>query len=321
MLSQIQTASEADIPDLSRVTFFDGQRLTADDLNQAATVQRELRWLHNRSLHSWGIGLGFGVNGKQGDRQISIQPGYAIDCRGREILLTETLTKPIPARADDGNGNPVIYFLVAAYPDDADLVALERRAGECGSDGVVRLREQAAIYWKAQGEQAVEAGIEIVLAQATVQNCQLGKALSLDQRRNARPSQQPYMAAGETVHGNTDWTVWKMTEDNEDRVIGVQTVVDTSAARFGTTPNYQAQLRGDRLIVVTVNNQTQFIFMEGIAFVTEAGRNSFKFNVFLPRGLFTSLGIQINPNEVLDSDDLKKRVTEIWTVAWFGVEG
>ena len=56
-------SSANDIPELDRVVFFDHQRLTARDLNEAATVQRELRWLHNRSLHGWGIGLGFGVSG------------------------------------------------------------------------------------------------------------------------------------------------------------------------------------------------------------------------------------------------------------------
>src|SRR5215212_10120473 len=97
-----QGVGNIEIADLNRVAFFDGQRLAADDLNGAATVQRELRWLHNRSLHGWGIGLGFAVSGAKGDRQVTIGPGYAVDCRGREIILTETIKKAVPARADDG---------------------------------------------------------------------------------------------------------------------------------------------------------------------------------------------------------------------------
>ena len=48
-----------DIPDLERITFFAGQRLLARDLGDLQRADRELRWLHNRSLHTWGIGIGF----------------------------------------------------------------------------------------------------------------------------------------------------------------------------------------------------------------------------------------------------------------------
>src|SRR5262245_49690929 len=97
--SSIDAGGSIDIPNLSRVDFFDGQRLAAGDLNDAATVQRELRWLHNRSLHSWGIGLGFAISGAQGDRQVQIGPGYALDCFGREIILTEPIAKAVPTHA------------------------------------------------------------------------------------------------------------------------------------------------------------------------------------------------------------------------------
>ena len=50
--------SDAEIPILERPAFFSGQRLTAADLDTVQTFHRELRWLHNRSLHSWGIAFG-----------------------------------------------------------------------------------------------------------------------------------------------------------------------------------------------------------------------------------------------------------------------
>ena len=60
------------IPELERITFFPGQRLHAEDLTDVQTVDRELRWLHNRSLHTWGIGLGFGVTGEAGASAVAI---------------------------------------------------------------------------------------------------------------------------------------------------------------------------------------------------------------------------------------------------------
>src|SRR5215475_4696074 len=91
----------------TRVVFFDGQRLEADDLNSAADQMRQLRWLHNRSLHGWGIGLGFDATGNAGDRQVTLKPGYAVDCIGRELVLTNPITLAVPARSGNDQGQPV----------------------------------------------------------------------------------------------------------------------------------------------------------------------------------------------------------------------
>ncbi len=313
---------QSSIPDLNRVVYFDGQRLAAEDLNEAATVQRELRWLHNRSLHNWGIGLGFAVSGNKGDRQVTVGLGYAVDCLGREIILTEPLTRAVPARSDDGQGNPVIYYLVAAYPDDTQLAAVERRKGECGTDGAVRLQDRANIFWKAQGEQAVQVGIEIVLAQATVQNCQLAKPLSLDQRRSARPLQQPFVAAGSTMMGFTPWEPLTTKIQNTDTLIGVKAEIDTSDARFGSTPQYQAQLWGERYVPLNKQNGQGGFLVEGLTYVAEPARNSFTFNVLLPRNLSVFGNTPVNPDSLFASGDtLVKAVKDNWWVVWIGVEG
>src|SRR4051812_25130220 len=108
-------------PHLGRGAFFYGQRVNAPHLNAAATTQQERRGLHNRSLQGWGIALGFAVSGEPGARQVLVGPGCALDRRGREIILTEPLDKAVPARADDGHGRPVLYYLIAAYPDEQTL--------------------------------------------------------------------------------------------------------------------------------------------------------------------------------------------------------
>src|SRR5216117_3885194 len=90
---------------VERQRFFNGQRLFADDLQALEEFNREMRWLHNRSLHQPGIGNGFAINANKGDRQVTISPGYGIDSLGREIVLTHTLIEPIPPVAGDGKGN------------------------------------------------------------------------------------------------------------------------------------------------------------------------------------------------------------------------
>src|SRR5262249_22840904 len=102
---------------LERVEFFNGERLFAADLQTLEEFQREMRWLHNRSLHQPGVASGFTVAGEKGDRQVSVKPGYALDSSGREIVLTETdHAEAVPPVADDGLGNPVTFYLTVSYP-------------------------------------------------------------------------------------------------------------------------------------------------------------------------------------------------------------
>ena len=64
---------------IERLQFFNGQRVSAADLQGIEAFNREMRWLHNTSLHQPGIGSGFAVGGSKGDREVTISPGYAID--------------------------------------------------------------------------------------------------------------------------------------------------------------------------------------------------------------------------------------------------
>src|SRR5258707_13601471 len=62
---------------IERVRFFDNERLIAPDLQAIDDFARQMRWLHNRSLHQPGVASGYAVAGQKGDREVTIQPGYA----------------------------------------------------------------------------------------------------------------------------------------------------------------------------------------------------------------------------------------------------
>jgi hypothetical protein len=302
--------SYANIPSLERITFSTGQRLTATDLSELQRAHRELRWLHNRSLHSWGIGLGLAVQGERGDSAVTIGPGYAVDCLGREIILTEPQTKTVPAVAGGSEGED--YYLIAAYQDDEDQAVAERRPGVCLPEGAVRLSEGPLIDWR-RPNKWVE-GKELILAQAWVQNCQLTQSLSLAPRRSARPTHQPYIAAGQTERGNTPWMAWLMEE--EDQMVGVYTEVDTSAACFQTTPHYIAHVAGARFIFDAVGAELTVLGFTGIADATPMG---FTLQVLLP-----SLGGgAYNPDRLCDRErgpDIVRNQLN-WYVVWLGIEG
>src|SRR5260370_2023739 len=201
-------SSFQNIPNIERLTFFNGQRLTAEDLTAVQNANKDLRWLHNRSLHGWGIGSGFSVEGETGAASVKIGPGYAIDCLGREIILTDSTIKTVPAVSGALDGTEATFYLVASYLDDSSQQVLESRPGVCLPGGTVRLTEMPSLNWKTASNLG-PSGSEILLAQTWVLNCQLSRPVSLAVRRFARLSSQPYIVAAETSVTSTNWQLWQ----------------------------------------------------------------------------------------------------------------
>ena len=75
-----------------RPRYFAGQVIGADDLELEQLYHREKARRHNRFLHGWGIVRGLDVRpGPQGTRELTISPGYALDARGEEIVVSRTV--------------------------------------------------------------------------------------------------------------------------------------------------------------------------------------------------------------------------------------
>lgn len=283
------------IPSLDHLNFFPGQQLTARDLTELQRFHRELRWLHNRSLHGWGIAAGFSVTGEPGDSAVTLDPGFGLDCLGREIILTEQVSKTIPAVAAGSDGNEAIYYLVASYQGDAGQKVMERRPGVCLPGGTVRLQEEPLIAWLDPTQ--LHEGLELILTKIWVKNCQLSRSVSSLGRRDVQMRQQPYIGAGQT--GATLWN--KIPQGNEMK--GTMTKVDTSAANFQTTPAYVANVVGDRYLgngsVVT-----------GLPLVENPTPRSFTLNYYF-----------INPISKMDDKLKLKTLQKNWYIVWMGVEG
>jgi hypothetical protein len=294
------------IPQLERITFFAGQQLTADDLTALETANRELRWLHNRSLHAWGVAVGLEVTGQRGASSVAINPGYGIDSLGREIILTGQQIKTVPAVVGGQSGTEAIYYLVAVYQVDSDQQVAEHRPGVCLPGDTVRLTEEPLLDWRLPDE--LQEGRELVLAKAWIRNCQLSRPLSLAERRYARPSQQPYIAAGQTMLGGTDWHELSI----QNQTAGVFTQVDSSAAGFRTTPAYVAHIVGDRFLQFQTG-----VLLAAFAAVVDAKPDQFTLQVLLP-----DFGQNAGVNQPLPSqfEDAVKNELK-WYVVWMGIEG
>jgi hypothetical protein len=306
----------ASIPALSRPEFFDGQRLDAGDLNAIYDYHRELRWLHNRSLHGWGVATGMVVSGRKGGSTVSVTPGYALDCNGHDIVLAETETLIVPSVAGAPAGGPQSYYLTASWVDDGELSPGETRAGVCGGEGAVRRPERARIRFQdpanvTPSPNVFRRGLDIVLATVRVEDCVLAAAPSVAERRDAKPASRPTVAAGTTAAGATSWSFYP----SAAQALGVRTVVDTSSAGFGRTPAYSAQVVGVRRL--TASGPT----LDGFPQVVDATPASFVLQVEMPRNLALASGT-MNPASAFVSatlDALQKSLR--WHVAWIGVEG
>ena len=328
-----------------RIKFFDGQRLFASDLQDVEQFNREMRWLHNRSLHQAGVASGYAVTGHKDDREVTIEAGFAIDSLGREIVSTRPEVLQVPPVANDGLGNPVYYDLTVSYPSDLMLKETETRDGICVSRSAVRLREKPVFCWVelvstsalfgakaitegrkakiAEMNEQVENGLRIRLGRAEVLDCKLNQPLSVAQRRNAKPPSQPYISAGETEKARQ----WNPTVAG----FGIEIIlrVDTSAAHFRTTPRYFANAIGSRELELEIDNKKEKMILDGfprlymLSDELAPGFNStdvddrtgFRFSLLIPEILIdrTKFDLQKVANAI--NPALKD-----WYVEWMGIE-
>ncbi|HEV3458010.1 MAG TPA: hypothetical protein VHG32_15705 [Thermoanaerobaculia bacterium] len=297
---------------VERLTFFNGQRLFASDLQGIEAFNREMRWLHNQSLHQPGIGRGLAVTGKRDDREVRVGPGYALDALGREIVLTREQVEPVPPVASEDGGQSVCFDLAVSYPDDSQLVEAETRDGICLPRGVVRLREEPVLCWiRLQRDAAgnlspsdpglredIKNGLRIVLARVEVLQCRLRQDVSLAERRSARPARQPYIACGSQTPA---WQQESITEN----LFKLTAAVDTASAGFLTTPCYSVRLDGER-VKIADGQAVSFVF-DAPPSVLEPGPTGFKLEV-----LVSVSGRSPGAGEAPPWAS--------WTAAWMGVE-
>ena len=264
-------------PAPARVDFFPGQRLEPGDLRAAQDEAREMRWLHNRALHDWGVVSGLAVRGERGASSVRVEAGLAHDELGRELILGGAVDLGVPPVAGPPGGERT-FQLTIAYAEDAD-VEPQRRGGPCGAEGAVRRPEGARVGWREEASADAgarpRAGIDIVLAEAAVSACRLAAPLSSAARREAAGATRPHIASGATPAGATAWRPWP-----EAAPVGVATWVSTAGGVFRATPAYQAHVAGERLVA----GPPPFV-VDGQPHVADASPGGFELRVPLVSGV------------------------------------
>ena len=215
-----------------RVTYRDGQLLTAADLTADQARNTRLWDLHTRYLHdTWGIAIGYVVNVGDGDTLLQVAPGYAVDIQGRPLVLSQTTPVPLPPIV-----GPAYMVLVINYQENAAYRVRADQNGVCLGNSIGD-QESPAFVWKDPAD--VQMGIDIPLITVQVS---AGAVQSTDQRarRYVQKMVRPYIASGATDAGYTQWS--QIPNVAPSGFTFYQTVIDTSDSSFNNTPFYFAEL-------------------------------------------------------------------------------
>lgn len=301
------------LPRVQRPSFFTGERLLPETLDDAFAGSLALHRLHNRVLHGWGIAFGLDVVGPVGATTVAVAPGYAIDSAGRDLVLAERRELEVPPVSATPSCDPVEFALTIGYVDDAQ-VRPETRAGVCGATGAVHRSDAPTVSFLPPD--LVRAGLDVELARVKVMNCKLTEPRRLDRRRNALPAGRPYLAAGATPEGGTPWRTWP----GGGAAAGVVTTVATVDAGFGNTPYYEARLEGPRFVSTALSPSGTPFVVDGTLAVDRPTAGSFDAIVLLPQGVVGqgSSSLPLNPAAV----HAPRYLTSLgWRVVWVGVEG
>lgn len=292
--------SDLEIP-YDRVTYKDGQRFTARDMDDDRRREAWLRRLHTCYQHdTWGIALGLDVV-KTGDEDtdILLKPGFAVDNLGQDILLVETIQLTVPLVA-----GPESYVLTLSYQDDTAFRDRIEFKDVCLGTGLNPRLERPVLKWRRPDD--VRFGPHVPVVQVVIENGVIQGELDKRVRRNARPLVRPHMGSGKTERGRSGWRRW--TDANGVR-LGLELAVDTSGAGFTKVPLYFATVHRD--VAVETGNfaggniQKNDQFLDGQRFVSDVRQDGFTYRILHTTG------------DIPNADVAEGRE---WFLSWYGLE-
>jgi hypothetical protein len=109
-----------------RINFFKGFLTTEKDWNDAERYHIDKRKLHNKMMHSPGVVFGYGgdlrVNARaRGDLSVEVQPGYAIDGQGNDLVIHDATIRNI--NLEEFRLPQTVYVVLRYYEELTDFIA------------------------------------------------------------------------------------------------------------------------------------------------------------------------------------------------------
>jgi hypothetical protein len=284
----------ADTADLvsERITYREGQRLTARDLQDDRARQTRLRRLHVRHLHeTWGIATGFDVQAA-GTAAVAVGPGYALDIFARDLVLSANIVVPVPSME-----GPQPLVLAATFLGDCAFPTSAAGAAVCLNAPMHPRRERPAFAWYTPTE--FDPGPMVPLCHVVVEQGAIAGGVRTRVRRYARRLVRPHIAAGTTDADPGLWAAWW----NRGSLDGYVQRVDTSDAGFTATPQYFAELVAVK--PSTSAGHTDAVVAQGIAeahgHIKDASRHGFAFQAVV-------------------QERFRMDLWNTWAISWIGVQ-
>jgi hypothetical protein len=123
-----------------RPRYFQGKLLVADDLRQEQTYHRHKHAAHTRAMHGDGTVCGLAVRPTNPpSRDLVVEPGVAVDCCGREIVVPSPQTLCLDEAAAGGVvGQLAVTLRLAEVATDPAPVVTGPEAGDALQPGSIR---------------------------------------------------------------------------------------------------------------------------------------------------------------------------------------
>jgi hypothetical protein len=257
-----------DRENLERLRYRQGQMLRSRDFRDQLAIEAQLRGWHNRAMHNaFGVADGFEVTLDQQHRSVTICPGVAYDCFGRELIQTHQRQLPLP---DTGG----IMTLLARYKDSSAFPAREAVTGACSPGAGCLFQEAVEFVWKPADTLAVRDGVPLqqVDVGATPPTLTPGFVVP-----RARALARPHIRSGATLPGATAWEIWDLPLGPASNPHAFKVRIDTSAAGFTETPCYFAWLQGSLASL----SGPEPVLTPYLSQITEASSGGFTFCLIL----------------------------------------
>jgi hypothetical protein len=136
--------------DLQRFTYWQGQLLRSVDFRDQSAIAAQLRWWHNRALHN-AYGIAEGLQVTRDGNVVTVKPGVAYDCFGRELMLSKPQVLAIPADLEDS-------FLLAQY-QEINSSNYQNELSQACLPTKFKLTERPRLLWKPSHSVKVRDGV------------------------------------------------------------------------------------------------------------------------------------------------------------------
>lgn len=140
--------------DITRVNYYDRQFLRPADLADEQAYHRDLRRRHNIGQHRWGIVGGLELR-KDGEGGLIVQPGFAIDGYGRELVVPQTRSISPTVFDQRGSETLEVSLVYDQHGSDEPPPGYGRCDG-APADAFYRWREQAQVQLDPADPDAVD---------------------------------------------------------------------------------------------------------------------------------------------------------------------